>query len=98
MIKIYDSRWNLIHTFGGEGNEDGKLSNPWATAVTETGILVAQTHNKRISHFTKEGTFISHLITKRQEVEHLCGVAYKYPYVWVCSYGPYIECYEVKYQ
>ena len=98
MIKIYDSRWNLMHTFGGDGNQDGKLRNPWATAVTETGILVVQTQNYRISHFTKEGTFISHLITKRQGVQHLCGVAYKYPYVWVCSYGLYIECYEVKYQ
>ena len=98
MIKIYDSRWNLIHTFGGDGNQDGKLSYPWATAVTETGILVAQSNNNCTSHFTKEGTFLSHLITKQDGMENPRGIAYKYPHIWVCTYGPYIKCIEVKYQ
>ena len=100
MIKIYDSRWNLIHTFGGEGSQDGKLSYPWATAVTETGILVAQGFNKRISHFTKEGIFISHLITKQDLGENGFpdGMTYKYPYLWVCSFKKYVKCFEVKYQ
>ena len=100
MIKIYDSRWNLIHKFGGRGNQDGKLSNPFATAVTETGILVAQDNNNRISHFTKEGTFISHLITKQdlEKANSPDGMTYKYPYLWVCSDQAYVKCFEVKYQ
>ena len=100
MIKIYDSGWNLIHTFGGRGNQDGKLSLPYATAVTETGILVSQSFNNRISHFTKEGTFISHLITKQdlETVNTPDGMTYKYPYIWVCSAETYVKCFEVKYQ
>ena len=90
MIKIYDSTWNLIHTFGGYGSQDGKLSYPWATAITATGILVVQTYNYRISHFTKEGAFISNLIMKQDGAEHLYGVA--------CTNGSYVKCYEVKYQ
>ena len=98
MIKIYDSRWNLMYTFGGKGNQDGKLNCPWATAVTETGILVAQDNNNRVSHFTKEGTFISHLITKHDGADFPLGIAYKYPHIWLCRGGPYIKCFEVKYQ
>ena len=98
LINIYDSRWNLIHTIGGRGNQDGKLSYPWATAITETGILVAQGFNNRVSQFTKEGTFISHLITKENGVEYPLGIAYKYPHIWLCRGGPYIKCFEVKYQ
>ena len=100
MIKIYDSKWNLIQKFGGWGNQDGKLSYAYSTAVTETGILVAQSKNNRISHFTKEGTFISHLITKQDlDVKgQPRGIAYKYPYLWVCSSKAYVKCFEVKYQ
>ena len=63
LIRVYDNGWNLMHTFGGDGSQDGKLNHAYSTAITETGILVAQNSNHRISHFTKEGTFISHLIT-----------------------------------
>ena len=98
MIKIYDSRWNLIHTFGGEGSQDGKLTFPYSTAVTETGILVTQNNNHRISHFTKEGTFISHLITKQDGVAYPLGIAYKYPHIWLCGGSLYVKCFEVKYQ
>ena len=99
MIKIYDSRWNLMHTFGGYGNQDWMLNHPCATAITETGILVAQGSNHRISQFTKEGTFISHLLTSKQDgVVWPYGIAYKYPNIWVCSGVGYIKCFEVKYQ
>ena len=98
FIHIYDSSWNLLQTFGGEGSQDGKLTYPFSTAVTETGILVAQSKNNRISHFTKEGTFISHLITKQDGVGCPVGIAYKYPHIWVCTSGPYVKCYQVKYQ
>ena len=97
MINVYDSRWNLMHTFGGEGRQDGKLSHPWETAVTESGILVVQNSNERISHFTKEGTFISHLLTKQDGVRLPNGMVYKYPYIWVCGFNC-VKCFEVKYQ
>ncbi|KAI6180074.1 Protein LTV1-like protein [Aphelenchoides besseyi] len=47
-------------TFGGEGQEDGKLSRPWGIACDKRGrILVADRSNNRIQIFTPEGQFIS---------------------------------------
>ena len=64
-IKVYSSSWRLLHSFGGIGTCGGQFNTPMATTMTDMGtILVADQVNDRISHFTIEGQFLSHVTTK----------------------------------
>ena len=98
-INIYDQRWNLLKTIGSNGSGEGEFSCPHATAVTECGLLVADHYNKRISHYSLEGQFLGHVITSQDGLDYQPrGIAYRYPYLWVCGNGNPVKCYQVKYQ
>lgn len=46
-------------TFGGEGNEDGKLSRPWGICCDKIGrVIVADRSNNRIQIFSADGVFL----------------------------------------
>ena len=98
-IKVYNSSWELLHSFGTEGNGDGQFGqySPMATTVTDMGtILVADQGNLRISHFTIEGHFLSHVATKDDGIEHPIGLCYKHPYLWVTrAYAKNVKCLEI---
>ena len=99
-INVYDQRWNLLNTIGGRsGSGDGEFDCPYATAVTECGLLVADFGNYRISHYSLEGRFLGQVITSQDGLDYKPrGIAYRYPYLLVCGYGHPVKCYQVKYQ
>ena len=98
QIKVYDQKWNIVRVIGKRGYNDGELNCPYSTAITELGILVADCNNNRVSHFTLEGEFLSHVITKQDGLENPAGIAYRFPYLWVCTGSGDVKCYELLYQ
>ena len=97
-IKVYNSSWELLHSFGSEGTADGQFGkcSPMATTVTDMGtILVADQGNHRISHFTIEGQFLSHVATKDDGIEVPIGLCYKHPYLWVTAGDENLRCVEI---
>ena len=99
-INIYDQTWNFLNMIGGSrGSGEGEFDRPYATAVTESGLLVADCSNSRISHYSLEGQFLGHVITRQDGLDYKPrGIAYRYPYLLVCGYGHPVKCYQVKYQ
>ena len=99
-INVYDQRWNLLNTIAGrKGAGEGEFNYPRAPAVTECGLLVADAGNRRISHYSLEGQFLGHVISRQDGLDYgPYGIAYRYPYLWVCGVGPPVKCYQVKYQ
>ena len=98
-IKVYNSSWELLHSFGTEGNGDSQFGqySPVTTTMTDIGtILVADQSNHRISHFTIEGQFLSHVATEDDGIEHPVGLCYKHPYLWVTrAFAENIKCLEI---
>ena len=90
-INLYDNQWEKLYSFGGSS----RLNFPQSTSITEKGILIADSSNDRISHYTLDGKLLGHIVTGLKFPE---GIAYKYPHLWVCSLGDYVKCYEVKYK
>ena len=96
-IKVYNSSWRLLHSFGGIGTCDGQFDTPMDTTVTDMGtILVADQGNHRISHFTIDGQFLSHVTTKdgKDGIVAPIGLCYKHPYLWVTA-GDNVICLEI---
>ena len=96
-IKVYNSSWELIHSYGSEGTRDSEFDLPMATTVTDMGtILVADQGNHRISHFTIDGQFLSHVATKDDGIEVPIGLCYEHPYLWVTrSESRNVKCLEI---
>ena len=97
-IKVYNSSWNLLQSFGSEGTADGQFGqySPMATAVTDMGtILVADQGNHRISHFTIDGQFLSHVAAEDDGIKFPIGLCYKHPYLWVTASYENLRCLEV---
>ena len=40
-VDVYDEKWKMVRTFGGYGQADGQMWNPFGTTITKQGILVA---------------------------------------------------------
>ena len=95
-IKIYNDTWKALYSFGGcRCINDGMFHCPRATVVTQRGtILVADSQNNRVSHYTLEGQFLSHVLT---DLPYLpLGICYKYPYFWICmGAGELVKCFEL---
>ena len=97
-IKVYNSSWELLHSFGSKGTGDGQFGkhSPMATTLTDMGtILVADQGNHRISHFTIEGQFLSHVATKDDGIVVPIGLCYKHPYLWVTAGDENVRCLEI---
>ena len=95
-VKVYDKMWNLLFTFGGWGYEDGHLWNPWGTACTTDGILVADQSNHRISQFSFEGKFLKHILTRDDGIGYPTGLTFVNPYLWVTSHSPpSVQCFKL---
>ena len=59
VIKIYTPTGQLVRQCGGQGSEQGQLSDPTGVAVNEEGhLLLADRGNHRISVFTENGQFL----------------------------------------
>ena len=96
-IKVYNDRWELLHSFGGKGSTEGLFDVPTATAITEMGtVLVADGNNHRISHYSLDGQFLSHVVTKDDGLEYPIGICYRHPYLWVCRWrADYVKCFKL---
>ena len=95
-VHVYSDTWQILHTIGGIGI----LNTPSATTVTDMGtLLIADQGNHRISHYSLEGQFLSHVVTKDDGLEYPVGICYKHPYLWVSrSFSEYLKCFELRKQ
>ena len=93
LIKVYDSEWKLLNQIGDRGN---KLKFPEATVITEMGtVLVSDGYNSRVSHFSLDGTFLSHVVDLVGC--HSGGLEYKFPYLWISHlHGAWMKCFELR--
>jgi DNA-binding beta-propeller fold protein YncE len=58
-VQIYDSQFNLQHSFGSKGKEPGQFQYPKGIAVDPEGnIYVADCWNHRIQKFDSKGTLL----------------------------------------
>ena len=88
--------WKLVRTFGGPGQADGKMSNPWGTTLTKQGILVADNSNYRISLYSTEGLFIKHILTRDDGIGSPMGIIFTRPFLWVTQDSePSVKCYKL---
>ena len=98
-IKVYNDRWELLHSFGGKGSAEGLFNAPAGKAITRMGtVLVADYYNNRISHYSLDGEFLSHVVTKDHGLELPYALSYKHPYLWVCrgASPTFVKCFELK--
>ena len=95
-IKVYNDRWELLHSFEGYGTNEGLFNAPTATAATGMGtLLVADYNNHRISHYSLDGQFLSHVVTKHDGLLAPFAMIYSHPYLWVCC-DRVVKCFELK--
>ena len=94
-VRVYNDRWRLVTSIGGEGDSDGRLNNPQSARVLpDNTVIVTDCGNNRISRFTIQGDFINHVIKPSDAISFLTRLAVQYPYVWVASKGN-IKCYQI---
>ena len=95
-VNVYDEGWKLVCTFGGEGQEDGQMMNPWGTTFTKQGILVADFSNYRVSLYSTKGNFIKHILTRNDGISNPVGLSYARPFLWLSHSGPVaVKCYKL---
>ena len=95
-INVFNDEWKVLHSFGGcQYISDGMFDTPRATFATQWGtILVADSNNHRISHYTIDGQFLSHVVT--DGLHFPVGICYKHPYLWACNgFGKSVNCFEL---
>ena len=106
-IFIYDENWENLTTIRGRrgSGHDQSLEpelNSWcpkAMAVTEKGeVLVADHYNSTINHYNLEGQLLDHVVTSQDGLENPDGIAYRFPYLWVCRNNEYVKCFKMKYE
>ena len=82
-VVVYSSSWDIVSSFG----EDA-LSLPMAAIVLpDNSIIVSDTKNNRVSLFTKDGDFISHLLTESDGILKPEALSYFEPHLWVVHSG-----------
>jgi DNA-binding beta-propeller fold protein YncE len=58
-IQVYDSQFNLLHSFGSKGKEPGQFQYPKGIAVdSDENIYVADSWNHRVQKFDVQGTLL----------------------------------------
>ena len=87
-VDVYDEGWKLVRAFGGYGQADGQMWNPFGTTISKQGILVADTSNGRISLYSTEGKFIKHILTNNDGIGYPVGLSYARSFLWLSHSGP----------
>lgn len=57
-IKVFDTMGQYKFTFGGPGRRDGEFSNARALDISPNAVYIADTGNKRIQVFSRNGLFL----------------------------------------
>ena len=97
-VSVYNDRWRLVTSIGGEGDSDGSLNFPHtARVLPDNTVIVTDYWNHRISRFTVQGDFIDHIIKQSDGIRLRTRLAVQYPYVWVSGGGYHnnIICYQI---
>lgn len=75
-IFMFDKYGEFKQTIGSYGTKDGELKSPYGVCCDIHGnVYVADHYNDRISHFTRDGTFVCHIVTKHDDIFHPQGVS-----------------------
>ena len=61
-VRVYNTSWSIITSFGGYGSGDGQLEFPDSAVMSNGYIFVPDTENNRVSMFTSDGQFVKHII------------------------------------
>ena len=95
-VDVYDEGWKLVRTFGGRGQADGQMRNPWGTTITKQGTLVADQSNVQISLYSTEGQFIKNILTRNDGIGSPMGIIFTRPFLWL-THGcePSVKCYKL---
>ena len=97
-VSVYNDRWMLVKTIGGDGDDNGRLNLPHtARVLPDNTIIVADSFNDRISRFNIQGDLIHHVIKQSDGISYPDRLAVQYPYVWVADgdYPSNIKCYQI---
>ena len=95
-VRVYNDRWRLVRSIGGQGRSDGCLYFPQSARVLPDNTVIVTDHlNHRISRFTIQGDFIDHLIKQSDGIRKPTRLAVQYPYVWVNDGYNNIKCYQI---
>jgi sugar lactone lactonase YvrE len=78
-IEVFDANGQFVRTFGGGGEEPGKLNEPVGLAIDGDQLLVVDAWNNRIQRLDRDGTPISSVPIQGWESH---GIANK-PYIAV---------------
>ena len=94
-VRVYNDRWRLVTSIGGQGQSDGRLNYPvTARVLPDNTVIVTDYNNNRISRFTIQGDFINHVIKQSDRISLPKRLAVQYPYVWVADHSD-IKCYQI---
>ena len=94
-IRVYTDTWTFMYKFEIQGVHNWYY--PRATIVTPMDtLLTADQYNHRVSHYNLDGKLLSHVITKQDGITHPVGLAFRYPYLWICSWGAYVKCFQLE--
>ncbi|CAL1529609.1 unnamed protein product [Lymnaea stagnalis] len=75
-IKIFDSSLSFIGQFGTFGRCDGQFKFPYGVASDDAGyIYVADHYNSRVTLFSKDGSFVEHLLTTQDGISRPSSIA-----------------------
>ena len=85
MIKLYDSQWRPLRSFGGFGQGNGRFNTPQSAVQTPAGtIIVADCYNHRVSEFSLSGSFIRQVVTRdRDGVDFPAALSTSFPHMWL---------------
>ena len=87
-VIIYDSEWNHVRSFGGNGTRDGQFNGPHAAIVSsDNTIIVADHWNNRLSEFTMEGQFIRQILDSSDGITKPAALSFWFPHLWVIHSG-----------
>ena len=87
-VYLFDKDWNKLYTLGGYGSKDGKFDQPYGTAFTPNGLIVADACNHRLSLFDLECKFKQNVLDQTHVKGYPIGISFNYPYVWVATNSP----------
>ena len=83
IVHVYSSTWQKVLSFGNDN-----LNKPTAAIVSpNNSIIVSDTKNNRVSAFTKDGNFISHLLTESDGIREPEALSYFEKHLWVVHSG-----------
>lgn len=75
-VFVFDKYGEYRQTVGSYGTNDGELKSPYGVCCDIYGnIYIADHYNDRISYFTRDGTFLCHIVTRQDDIFHPQGIS-----------------------